>query len=158
MTEQNDRTPAQEQTPEKTRKKNLYRIAVACLSLLLVTALLLVGGTFSKNASRGKVASSNFSINTAGFEVNISEADPPDGKLSDNVDLSTSPWNDNYNHQEAVCAFNIEGSGMPIYCDIELVIEVENHINNLIFYFFIDDKQMELTGQVNGGDGESPTV
>ena len=71
MTEPNDRTPAQEQAPGKTRKKNLYHIVISCLCLVLVTALLLVGGSFSKYTETGTM--SGLSLQVAKFDVGVTD-------------------------------------------------------------------------------------
>ncbi len=71
MTEQNDKTPAQEQAPGKTRKKTLYHIAISCLCLVLVTALLLVGGSFSKYTETGTMT--GLSLQVAKFDVGVAD-------------------------------------------------------------------------------------
>lgn len=79
MTEQNDKTPAQEQAPGKTRKKNLYHIVISCLCLVLVTALLLVGGSFSKYTETGIIT--NLKLKVAPFDIAVNEIEYADSGL-----------------------------------------------------------------------------
>lgn len=90
MTEHNDRPAAGLQSPAeplKTRKSSkLFRLGVSCLVLLMFTALLLAGGSFSKNTSTGEISIS-FPLTMADFNVEAVDAGYTSGEKYDENQL-----------------------------------------------------------------------
>ena len=126
MTEQNDKTPAQEQAPGKTRKKSLYHIAISYLCLVLVTALLLVGGSFSKYTETGTM--SGLSLQVAKFDVGV-------------ADVSFDREGEFYDDGLILCALEVSNnSNIDITLDMAFTgmtasADFNTTIANVSFYF-----------------------
>ncbi len=123
----------------KTRRaKNLFRLGVSCLSLMLVTALVLVSGSFSYFSS-GETSTDDLTPLTAaafGVEVEVS------GTYAFGQDVYGDATDEN-NHHYVAYAFDVRNeSQVPVKCNIELNIAVrytgEDIMENVNFYFCED--------------------
>lgn len=121
-------------------KNKLFRLGAQCLVLLMITATLLVGGSFSKITSEG--STTEFPpLTVANFDVEIAEEPLTDDDRHAEYALS--------DHQLVVCAFTITNNS-----DVDIIIDdlvfktgyTHNYDERILFYMYVDvdDKLYQL--------------
>lgn len=128
MTEPNDR-PTElpvEVEPSKTHKSNkVFRLGISCLALLLVTALIFVGGTFSKNTSKGSFV--GLSIQAAEFNLTVE-----DTWSGSDIDRLGSFYGFNGGNEYVVlCSFEVNYTGdVDISCDLVFHVSTDRNLDS----------------------------
>ncbi len=136
MTEPNDR-PTElpvEVEPSKTHKSNkVFRLGISCLALLLVTALIFVGGTFSKNTSNGSF--DGLSIQAA--EFNLTVKDTWSGSNNDRLGSSCGFKGDEY---VVLCSFEVNYTGdVDISCDLVFHVSTNKNLDPDVRFELYDE-------------------
>ncbi len=125
--------------PLKTNKVKLFQLGIFSLTFLMTTALILVGGSFSKNTSTGNLKP-NLTLKAANFDITA------------NIDESTiGEKYDKNSYQLVFCAFTISNnSDVNIVYDVDFsaTITWENNSTDFNKYleFFVADEATDIYG------------
>lgn len=149
MTEPNDR-PTElpvEAAPLKTHKSGkFFRLGIACLALLLVTALILIGGSFSKIISKGTIT--GLTLQAEGFDI---EAEAYDySNYDERRDKAVEILGDDGNDPCVICSFTVTNHSQ-IDALLDIVIETEyssnaaDPLNEVAFFLYIGEEQYSLS-------------
>lgn len=98
----------------KTHKsKKILRLGVTCLSLLMITALLMVGGSFSKHTSTGDITGIP-SLTVAGLD-------------EDDIAVTVDSFGDKIDKDHVIlCAVRIDNeSDVPVTCGLDFWLHID---------------------------------
>lgn len=120
-------------------KNKLFRLGAHCLVLLMTTALLFIGGSFSKITSEGS-ATKFPPLTVANFDVEVAEIE------LDNLERCSADYGELSKHQLFVSKFTIENNS-----DVDIIIDdlvfqtdYENYDETVTFYLCVDDDPDKL--------------